>query len=96
MLTSTSVVLNLFAEGKQNQPKDFVRELKTNKYLTLAQVNWHVCFYAERILFHKPSEVLGCWEPHKGCGSQNRCRETLVKIDSYQYRNNTIVFFAMQ
>jgi len=39
MLTSTSVVLNLFAEGKQNQPKDFVRELKTNKYLTLAQVN---------------------------------------------------------
>jgi len=29
MQTSRSVVLNLFAEGRQKQPYDFVRELKT-------------------------------------------------------------------
>jgi len=31
MQTSRSVALNLFGEGRQIQPYDFVRELKTKK-----------------------------------------------------------------
>jgi len=41
-LTSTTVVLNHFAEGRQIQTYDFVRE-PHKKFLP--QVNWHVLFY---------------------------------------------------
>jgi len=41
-LTSTTMVLNHFAEGSQIQTNDFVR--KPHKQI-LPQVNWHVLFY---------------------------------------------------
>jgi len=71
MLKSRSVVLNLFAEGRQNQPYGLVRA-KNKKYFILTQVNWYVCFIAEQILFHKLEVLLkaaenrtkGAWEPH--------------------------------
>jgi len=41
-LTSTTVVLNHFAEGSQIQTYDFVRNPHKQ---TLPQFNWHVLFY---------------------------------------------------
>jgi len=40
-LTSTTVVLNHFAEGSQIQTNDFIKEQQN----ILPQVNWHVLFY---------------------------------------------------
>jgi len=59
-------------ELSQRKRKPSNRKLKTKK-INLTQVNWHICFIAERILFYKLLQVLlkaaesrtkVAWEPH--------------------------------